>query len=280
MKMKMISARNSFANERRFEEFYVNNCGKISEIDVDTSTVRPEGRDDYQLIFIKSGPFYVKFSDEWIILPGNKVILFKPGEVQEYKCVKNEGAEYIWIHFAGKLADEILKSVNIYDKNCFDAEITSFYDDMLEAMMLEINRKNPEYEIKLLSQFTELVCEIVKNKKTEASSYDFKQLAPAFFVMEHHMEENYSVLDYADMCNLSEYYFIHKFKKATGQSPMQYKNAILMRHAKYMLENTSLSVGEIAQRLGFEDSMYFSKKFKAFYNMSPTAFRKKKMNGK
>lgn len=276
IKMKIIRSMNSMTEERSFKEFYVNNCGSISEIDIDTNTKRPFGRDDYQLIFIKSGPFYVKFKEEWTTLSGNKIILFKPGEVQEYRCGKNEGAEYLWIHFAGEMAGKILKSAGIYEKNCFDAEITTVFDDLIEAIMLEIIRKAPQYEIKALSLFTELICESVKNRQTEEYGYDFKQLAPAFFCMEREFEKNYSVLDYARMCNLSEYYFIHKFKKVTGQSPMQYKNSILMKQAAYLLENTSLLVGEIAERLGIYDSMYFSKKFKAYYKEAPTEFRNRK----
>ena len=71
---------------------------------------------------------------------------------------------------------------------------------------------------------------------------------------------------------------IHKFKEATGKSPMQYKNEILMKQAAYILENTSLPVNKVSEQLGIEDALYFCKKFKAFYGITPTAFKKKDKN--
>ena len=36
-----------------------------------------------------------------------------------------------------------------------------------------------------------------------------------------------------------------------------------------------LTMGEIAKMLGFDDALYFSKKFKTYYCISPSQFRKR-----
>jgi len=49
-----------------------------------------------------------------------------------------------------------------------------------------------------------------------------------------------------------------------------------MEWAQHLLMDRSLSVSEIAYRVGFEDAFYFSKVFKAHWGLSPLHWRKKK----
>ena len=52
------------------------------------------------------------------------------------------------------------------------------------------------------------------------------------------------------------------------------KYLLTPEEAKELLENTDLSITEIAQNLGIEDSLYFCKKFKAFFGIAPSRYRK------
>ena len=47
-----------------------------------------------------------------------------------------------------------------------------------------------------------------------------------------------------------------------------------MKKAGSMIENSELSISEISFTLGIDDSMYFSKKFKAFFGVAPSDYRK------
>jgi AraC-like DNA-binding protein len=58
-------------------------------------------------------------------------------------------------------------------------------------------------------------------------------------------------------------------------------NYIRMRRlsrAKYLLQNTEMTMGEIQAVCGFESPSYFSRAFKSEYNISPTEFRKTNTN--
>lgn len=46
-----------------------------------------------------------------------------------------------------------------------------------------------------------------------------------------------------------------------------------MEYSKQLLNDHSISIKEIADQLGYNSSNYFSKQFKAFYNISPTQYR-------
>ena len=75
-----------------------------------------------------------------------------------------------------------------------------------------------------------------------------------------------------------EFYLSYKrmaviFKAEYGMSMQQYHDAHRMQVAAYLLRSTLLPIGEIANRLGFEDRLYFSRRFHAFSGVSPKEYR-------
>lgn len=73
--------------------------------------------------------------------------------------------------------------------------------------------------------------------------------------------------------NLSPNYLSDLLRTLTGQSAQQHIHNKLIEKAKEALTNTSLSVGEIAYRLGFEYPQSFNKLFKSKTNVSPLEYR-------
>ena len=64
------------------------------------------------------------------------------------------------------------------------------------------------------------------------------------------------------------------FKKKYHMTPLKYKQSILLSKAKDLLINTTLSITEISQMLGFDDNpLYFNKLFKSLTRMTPVQFR-------
>ena len=72
----------------------------------------------------------------------------------------------------------------------------------------------------------------------------------------------------------SESQTIKIFKEAYGTTPYAYFLQKKIRLAEDMLQNTNLSVKQIAARLHFSDEYFFSGVFKRKTGLSPTAFRK------
>ncbi len=79
----------------------------------------------------------------------------------------------------------------------------------------------------------------------------------------------------AGIAGLHPNYFIKFFESHTGTSPGRYMIRRRMERAREMLSNSDLSIGEIAQVLGFKDSSYFSRLFKAKEGMTPLAYRRR-----
>ncbi len=83
-----------------------------------------------------------------------------------------------------------------------------------------------------------------------------------------------SVEQLAQDMGYSKYHFIRLFKKATGTTPWAYVLQLKMDRAKELLLGSSYSIKEVAQHVGFSNSLYFSRMFRKLVGQSPSQFRK------
>ena len=61
-------------------------------------------------------------------------------------------------------------------------------------------------------------------------------------------------------------------------SPAQYILSLRMVNAQSLLENTEYNIGEIAEIVGYDNPLYFSRVFKKEYGISPVQYRKRAEN--
>ena len=66
---------------------------------------------------------------------------------------------------------------------------------------------------------------------------------------------------------------MHKFKDVTGDSVHKFLINYRMMRAKQLLANSDMSIKEIANQVGFNDNMYFSRAFKKHFGINPTDFK-------
>lgn len=66
-----------------------------------------------------------------------------------------------------------------------------------------------------------------------------------------------------------------KLKSLTGMSPGEFIRNIRLKHAAMLLLRNAGNVSEVAYSVGFNDSKYFSRSFKAEFGLTPTEYRDK-----
>ena len=80
-----------------------------------------------------------------------------------------------------------------------------------------------------------------------------------------------SVDDLADAAGMSRSYFTKLFGKFYGMPPAEYMRMIRIDKAKALLSEGSLSVGEVAESVGFSSLYYFSAAFRRVTGVSPVS---------
>jgi len=64
-----------------------------------------------------------------------------------------------------------------------------------------------------------------------------------------------------------------KVQTLTNQSVAGFIKNMRLKKAASLLMNTTYSVSEVTNMVGFNDRKHFSKEFKRFYNLSPTEYK-------
>lgn len=108
-----------------------------------------------------------------------------------------------------------------------------------------------------------------KNRRHIEITLAFKEL------LSKEKQINRSVSHYAESLHISSVYLNEVVKDITGVSVSKYIQNELILKAKRMLVYTSLSIREISDHLGIDDSAYFTRLFTKAVGMNPTSYRKK-----
>ena len=94
--------------------------------------------------------------------------------------------------------------------------------------------------------------------------------------MSQHLNMPLQVATLAARVDLSRSHFTVLFKRYVGGTPIDYFIRLRLRQACRLLEETQLSVKEIAYTLGYDDPFYFSRIFKSFNRIAPSKYRLRK----
>ncbi|MDF2924889.1 MAG: AraC family transcriptional regulator [Paenibacillaceae bacterium] len=78
----------------------------------------------------------------------------------------------------------------------------------------------------------------------------------------------------AEIASLSPSYFSTVFKQVAGYTPTQYITNIRLDQAKQLLQNTGMTICEVARQVGFQDPLYFGRVFANHTGLPPREFRK------
>ena len=126
--------------------------------------------------------------------------------------------------------------------------------------------------------FDEYICyyKIVKLLSLVANEKE-QRLSPYIEEALNYIKDNYrekiSVEDIAAQAQLSSSHLFAVFKKQFGVSPISFLNSYRMSIAAEQLLGTTKPINQIAAEVGIDDSIYFNKIFKKYYQMSPTEYR-------
>ncbi len=89
-------------------------------------------------------------------------------------------------------------------------------------------------------------------------------------VIEAHLEEeSFGVAELADELNMSRSTLLRRVKSSAGVSVALFIRQVRLRHAREMLRDASLTISEVAFKVGFSSSSYFAKCFREEYGYPP-----------
>ena len=235
----------------------------------------PGVRDHYLIHYIISGKGHYKTGNRIYALTAGSSFLVYPNTEVLYYADESDPWEYAWVGFTGSDASMILNATDFTPEK--PVILDTPLGDAIHRQILHIyDARGNEFEhaVEMTGQLYTMLAMFMhgatsNNTQNTANSYVQKGI--------EYISSNYSyhitVEDIASYVGLSRSQLFRSFQAVLGQSPKEYLTGFRMKQACYLLEHSNLSVTAVANSVGFDNGLYFSKTFHKEKQMSPSEFR-------
>lgn len=91
--------------------------------------------------------------------------------------------------------------------------------------------------------------------------------------LKSNLSKQFSMTEVAEQFGMSPRNFNRRFKEATGKTPSQYLQDARVATAKDLLQSSNLSIGDIADKVGYGDISHFTQLFRKKLSVTPREYR-------
>lgn len=157
---------------------------------------------------------------------------------------------------------------------CLDGSILSTIDEQIQNLSNELATKRSGYEtmsMSMLGQIVVLLCRYYEQSGPLNDS-SLVGIAGATSHIQSHYSCNISIEELCEVAGMSCRSLTRHFRSTVGEPPIRYLNRVRAERSAALIRTTDLRMTEVAERVGFGDSNYFSRVFRSFFQISPRAY--------
>lgn len=235
----------------------------------------PGIRNHYLIHYIISGKGSYRVGDATYALSAGDAFLVYPNTEVIYRADDADPWEYAWVGFTGSDAAMILRATDFTPRTPCIFQVPAGYEIRHQFLHIYDARGNEfRHAVEMTGRLytaLALFIESAHKKESEHTANTYVQKSIEY------ISANYSypitVEDIAAYVGLSRSHLFRSFETVMRQSPKEYLTEFRMKQACDLLEHSDLSVTAIANSVGFDNSLYFSKSFRRQKGMPPREYR-------
>ena len=265
-----------------FSTYHIQNGGQSFQIPV-------HWHDELEIIYVKSGFLTVNISgenyigkpgDAFVVSPGNLHFMGSQTGTVDYFTFLFP-LKYIAFRSDDMLDDKLIEPLNS-GHLMIRPEIKDTVKEQCEQLAGVYAAEIDKSESKITSQIRKKIILlqfihelwkkgfIVENDTTGRNTVEKEMVS--------YIQQNYTgkilLREFGEQFHLSEKYISRYFKEHFHITLSQYVTYLRLEHAKQMLQETDISVTEVAMQSGYQNISYFIRSFKKTYGVSPLKYRK------
>ena len=265
-----------------FSTYHIQNGGQSFQIPV-------HWHDELEIIYVKSGFLTVNISgenyigkpgDAFVVSPGNLHFMGSQTGTVDYFTFLFP-LKYIAFRTDDMLDDKLIEPLNS-GHLMISPEIKDTVKEQCEQLAGVYAAEIDESESKITGQIKKKIILlqfihelwkkgfIVENDTTGRNTVEKEMVS--------YIQQNYTgkilLREFGEQFHLSEKYISRYFKDHFHITLSQYVTYLRLEHAKQMLQETDISVTEVAMQSGYQNISYFIRSFKKMYGVSPLKYRK------
>ncbi len=255
---------------------YLNLCHSGTDTCRPDSSTGPLVKNFYLIHYIVAGKgTYTVGNLQHRLGPGD-AFLIRPGKTVVYTADQEDPWRYCFFAFNGQAAEQYL------NRTAFaTGDVTHIDDDRINDLVCEttdtLSASPRNADMYALSQLMKMLLFFAEHHEDEGVERGLPIRADIQKVLDfiaYHYADPITVLDMSKLIALERSYFCRTFKNAVGISPKDYLTKFRLDKARFLLTETSLPIGKISERVGFQSFSSFSRLFTAQYQQSPSQYRK------
>ncbi len=224
------------------------------------------------LIIPISGSACFALDGETYIMKTGMVIHAGPNMCLDKEVIGDELWKYAVIHY--KIPKGEIKRFPLYQRHFAlltgqNAKIS----DLLHQLMLSLSTPGASALFRTKLLFTTLLSEIFDSVKKQMADNDTVVIEQVMEYMRKNYAESITIAQVAMVFNMDRRRLFYLFERHAGITPSNYLSQCRMLKAKELLGTCGCSIKQVAECVGYTDSLYFSRAFKKQTGMSPSEFR-------
>ena len=235
--------------------------------------------DNFEVYYLESGEcnyfvdnrYYSLVAGDLILIPSGLIHQTNYGKEVHSRRLINCCDEYI----PPELREELSSNNYIIRNPLIRKEISEIFGSIEKEYSLR-----DEYSDRIIKAHTYRLFYLIFRHKEEniISVSENKTVERVIEYLKNNYMNDISLSEVAEKNAVSEAHLSRAFKKETGIGFSEYINNLRLQRAEYMLRHEEgKSVSEVAFACGFNDSNYFSYRFKKTFGISPKCLKKQNL---
>lgn len=245
---------------------------------------RREAPGQFVLIYCVEGRGWYRLGESRYEVSDGQFFILPPDRPHSYGSDDSCPWTIYWIHFNGALAPQYAAGLHIPHliAPSLDSRISdriAIFEEIFYTLKAGYSIENLHYALSLFHHFLGSLRYVRQFRQAGASSTSAASSGTetacqsAIKYMQENLHRHISLEQLAQFAGYTPGHFSAIFRRSVGHAPIAYFNLLKMQAACQMLDTTDMNVNQIAAKLGFDDSYYFSRLFTKIMGMPPTAYR-------
>jgi len=222
---------------------------------------------------VLEGECFLRIDKEHFIVRKGQLAFLPKGKMRQYTQISENFSMYEVRFDASANGENLMQLLGLSDGDyVVDLHGQNKVQEIFESSSREELFKSPVYFLDLCSNVINIICIYTEERRLQSGS-DTRFFKPVLEYMSENLEKNLTLSELSALVFMHPTYFVRRFGKCFGISPLAYFNRMKIYHTMGLLTSTQSSVEEISKAVGFSDSSYFARVFKKYTSTTPTEYR-------
>lgn len=230
----------------------------------------------WELTYVDKGELLTTIDGVSYHLKQGDLIFYAPMQFHTQSTFEKISSSYLTINFKMNF-----NHADLLCNKIFSIQRDSYF--IVTRLIEELSNDNLYSDDLSLCYLKELIIQMLRLDNSHFHSkptthmqqtYENELLNDILLYIDNNIYEKISVSTLCDHFCISTSMLHSLFRKNMNNTAKNYINELKLSKSKELIRNSTHTLSEISEMLGFSSIHYFSKKFKLYFNISPTEYSK------